>query len=157
MHEHRQVELPDAPSDAMVWNAWGTAENRRPLPPQVQAVLQSILDISPSPDAQEAAIEDVELTRSTMSLPRLRALESIVGASHISTAADVRLMHLGGKSTLDLLARRSGTVQDAPDAVVFPADDAEIEAVLRYCSAESIAVVPFGGGTSVVGGVEPGT
>ncbi len=155
MHEHPPVELPGAPSPAMVWNAWGTSEKRRPLPPRTQAVLQSILDISPSPHAHEATGEGVELTRSTMSLPRLHALESIVGASHVSTADHVRLLYLGGKSTLDLLARRSGAVQDAPDAVVFPADDTEIESVLRYCSEEAIAVVPFGGGTSVVGGVDP--
>src|SRR5262249_15485423 len=66
-----------------------------------------------------------------------------------------RLLHAGGKSTSDLLRRRAADPQDAPDAVVFPAGHDEVLAVLGYCSGQGIAVVPFGGGTSVVGGVQP--
>ena len=48
-----------------------------------------------------------------------------------------------------------GDVSAAPDAVVRPADHAQVSAVLEVCAAHAVAVVPFGGGTSVVGGVEP--
>src|SRR5690606_31319237 len=61
----------------------------------------------------------------------------------------------GGKSTPDLLRRRSGDATAAPDAVVLPGTSTEVAEVLALCAAERIAVVPFGGGTSVVGGVEP--
>ena len=67
-----------------------------------------------------------------------------------------RLLHAGGKSTLDLLRRADPAVQDAPDAVLLPGDDDEVAAILRYCAQHRIAVVPFGGGTSVVGGLDPG-
>ena len=50
---------------------------------------------------------------------------------------------------------RSGTPDGAPDAVVHPAGHDEIRALLELCAAHSLAVVPFGGGTSVVGGVAP--
>jgi alkyldihydroxyacetonephosphate synthase len=50
---------------------------------------------------------------------------------------------------------RSGRLEAAPDAVVLPADAEAVRRVLDICAAEGIAVVPFGGGTSVVGGVEP--
>ncbi|WP_256673422.1 FAD-binding oxidoreductase, partial [Nocardia cyriacigeorgica] len=66
-----------------------------------------------------------------------------------------RLLHAGGKSTPDLLRRRAEGPQDAPDAVVFPADHEQVVAVLGYCAEAGIAVVPFGGGTSVVGGLDP--
>ena len=59
-----------------------------------------------------------------------------------------------GKSYLDLLAQRAGDFASAPDAVVAPADAAGVAAVLRACAEEGVAVVPFGGGTSVVGGLE---
>src|SRR5690606_37893188 len=45
--------------------------------------------------------------------------------------------------------------QDAPDAVLAPGSEDEITEILRYCSEHGIAVVPFGGGTSVVGGLDP--
>jgi alkyldihydroxyacetonephosphate synthase len=50
---------------------------------------------------------------------------------------------------------RSGRPVDAPDAVLGPGDAAGVQAVLELCAAERIAVVPFGGGTSVVGGLTP--
>ena len=60
-----------------------------------------------------------------------------------------------GKSYLDLLRQRAGDCEDAPDAVVAPADAREAQQVIYACSEEGVAVVPFGGGTSVVGGLEP--
>jgi alkyldihydroxyacetonephosphate synthase len=47
-----------------------------------------------------------------------------------------------------------GRFDHAPDVVAFPRDEAEVEAVLGWCSAAGAAAIPFGGGTSVVGGVE---
>lgn len=72
------------------------------------------------------------------------ALAHIVGAAYCRTADADRLLHAGGKSTLDLLRRRDTGVQDAPDAVLLPGDDDAVAAVLRYCSEHRIAVVPFG-------------
>ena len=51
--------------------------------------------------------------------------------------------------------RRKQTHQDAPDAVLLPGDEDEVEKILEFCSRHRIAVVPFGGGTSVVGGLDP--
>jgi alkyldihydroxyacetonephosphate synthase len=53
------------------------------------------------------------------------------------------------------LRRKDSGVQDAPDAVLLPADEDEIAKILKHCAQRSIAVVPFGGGTSVVGGLDP--
>ncbi|MBV8862286.1 MAG: FAD-binding oxidoreductase, partial [Mycobacterium sp.] len=56
---------------------------------------------------------------------------------------------------LDLLRRKDSGVQEAPDAVLLPGGEDEVATILRYCSQQAIAVVPFGGGTSVVGGLDP--
>jgi alkyldihydroxyacetonephosphate synthase len=66
---------------------------------------------------------------------------------------EARVLRCRGKSYLDLLAQRAGDCVAAPDAVVAPGDVAQVAAVLRECADAGVAVVPFGGGTSVVGGL----
>ena len=78
-----------------------------------------------------------------------------MGAGHFVSDDVGRLLRAGGKSTLDLLRRRDDGVQDAPDAVLLPGGEDDVAAILKYCTQQSIAVVPFGGGTSVVGGLDP--
>ncbi|MEP6952523.1 MAG: FAD-binding oxidoreductase [Solirubrobacteraceae bacterium] len=66
-----------------------------------------------------------------------------------------RVRHARGKSYPDLVRQRAGDALDAPDAVLTPRGHDEVRAVLQACVAAGVAVVPFGGGTSVVGGLEP--
>ena len=65
-----------------------------------------------------------------------------------------RLRRSAGRSYPDLVRLRTGRLDSAPDAVLRPADVAGVEAVLAACASSGIAVVPYGGGTSVVGGVD---
>ncbi|MGV9676483.1 FAD-binding oxidoreductase [Nocardia sp. NPDC003482] len=138
----------------MVWNAWGIPSGHAPLPEQIRALLAQVFGVSGEPVARRDE-GDVPLRDSALTAERLAELSSVVGADHVSIDHRDRLLHAGGKSTLDLLRRRADGPQDAPDAVVFPADHDEVLAVLARCAAARIAVVPFGGGTSVVGGVDP--
>ena len=78
-----------------------------------------------------------------------------IGGDHVRVVADVRVMHAGGLAYLDLVRRHAGIVTTAPDAVALPRTHDEVGRVLATCSRHRVAVVPFGGGTSVVGGVEP--
>jgi alkyldihydroxyacetonephosphate synthase len=66
-----------------------------------------------------------------------------------------RVSHALGKAYRDVVRGFYGRFENPPDLVAFPKDESEIEAVLGWAEAEGAAVVPFGGGTSVVGGVEP--
>jgi alkyldihydroxyacetonephosphate synthase len=65
-----------------------------------------------------------------------------------------RVSHALGKAYRDVVRGFRGQFPNPPDLVAFPKDESEIEAVLSWSEAEGAAVVPFGGGTSVVGGVE---
>jgi alkyldihydroxyacetonephosphate synthase len=65
-----------------------------------------------------------------------------------------RTAHALGKAYRDVVRGFRGEFENPPDLVAFPRDESEIEVVLEWCEAEGAAVVPFGGGTSVVGGVE---
>jgi len=60
-----------------------------------------------------------------------------------------------GKAYRDVVRGFRGEFENPPDLVAFPRDESEIETVLSWAEAEGAAVIPFGGGTSVVGGVEP--
>lgn len=147
-------ESPTTPSPAMEWDAWGVAEFRRHLSPQVTALLQQALGVSaeqsPPPEESDAIVRE-----SALGAPLVHALEDLLGVDNVRTDGPTRLRHAGGKSTPDLLRRKSTGEQDAPDAVLLPGTHDEVLALLRFCAAEGIAVVPFGGGTSVVGGVDP--
>ncbi len=78
-----------------------------------------------------------------------------LGAAQVSLDPQVRLHHAYGKSYRDLLRARSGRVDRVPDAVLFPRSRAEVEAILELANEHQVPVVPFGGGTNIVGGVEP--
>ena len=69
------------------------------------------------------------------------------------TDDETRRLRTRGKSTPDLLRQRAGDLSDAPDAVVRPSTHEEVAAVLAYAVEHHLAVVPFGGGTSVTGGL----
>jgi len=66
-----------------------------------------------------------------------------------------RVSHALGKAYRDVVRGFRGEFENPPDLVAFPKDESEIEAVMSWAEAEGAAVVPFGGGTSVVGGIEP--
>jgi alkyldihydroxyacetonephosphate synthase len=138
----------------MKWDAWGDPALAAPLSDDIKALLQNVLGVSAA-DIDAPARDEVRLRRSTLTDADEHALAGVVGAEHVSRRDADRLLHAGGKSTLDLLRRRSREPQDSPDAVVVPGSDDEITAVLHVCADRGIGVVPFGGGTSVVGGLEP--
>ena len=101
------------------------------------------------------AVPDSGLTVPESGLPGAAydALCAVLGKAHVHTGRDERLGRSGGLSYLDLLRHRGVGELAVPDAVVTPADPEEVQRVLEVCAEYGIGVVPFGGGTSVVGGV----
>jgi alkyldihydroxyacetonephosphate synthase len=97
-------------------------------------------------------LEDFELPPPQ---PLPPALTEAIGPAAIFTAKEDRLRHSTGRGYLDLSRLRGGSLEAAPDAIAMPADAAALRRVIDVCAKEGVAVVPFGGGTSVVGGVEP--
>jgi alkyldihydroxyacetonephosphate synthase len=87
--------------------------------------------------------------------PLPQALVDAVGEENVYTGDEDRLRHATGCGYIDLVRLRSGGLDAAPDAVLLPADPAAVQRVVSLCGDLRVAVVPFGGGTSVVGGVEP--
>jgi alkyldihydroxyacetonephosphate synthase len=83
------------------------------------------------------------------------ALVEAVGEANVFTGAEDRVRHATGCGYADLARLRGGRLDAAPDAVLLPGDAEIVRRVLEICAAEGVAVVPYGGGTSVVGGVAP--
>ncbi|MGI8505792.1 MAG: FAD-binding oxidoreductase [Solirubrobacteraceae bacterium] len=95
----------------------------------------------------------VPLSAVSLPSPRLRAPESL---APICASDDYeRALHAYGRSYRDVVRAFRGQFDHPPDVVAHPRDEAELRAVLDWALGAGAAVVPFGGGTSVVGGVEP--
>jgi alkyldihydroxyacetonephosphate synthase len=137
----------------MAWDGWGDPELAKPLSAGIRSLLAQALGVTAT-EIAAPGIGEVQLSPSVLGDNNRTGLAAIVGNDYLRTDDYDRLLHAGGKSTLDLL-RRKQIQQKAPDAVLLPGSEEEVAAVLDYCSRHRIAVVPFGGGTSVVGGLDP--
>jgi alkyldihydroxyacetonephosphate synthase len=137
------------------WWGWGEEDAPEPhLPPAAAEFLRSELGVR---DVQRphVPLDQVRLPEPVLPEPVLRRLAGAVGEENVLQDRLSRIERAAGKSYPDLVRLRSGDASGAPDAVVRPASEHAVEEVLSACDAEGVAVVPFGGGTSVVGGVEP--
>ncbi|WP_327093116.1 FAD-binding oxidoreductase [Nonomuraea sp. NBC_01738] len=136
----------------MLWSGWGDPAKARELPETVRKLLHDLLGVR-EPAERAVTLPEVRLASPALPHQVLPDLERAVGAEFVHTDHETRVRHTRGKSTPDLLKMRIGDGSGAPDAVVLPGSHDEVLEVLRVCAAERVAVVPFGGGTSVVGGL----
>jgi len=136
---------------------WGTDGHDAPLPQTAEALLRAELGpaVADAPRRPPVALQDVALPASRITKTALKALAAAIGAEHVRDEHATRVLHSAGKSYPDLVRLRAGEIDAAPDVVVYPGDHDEVAAVLAVCAEQSLTVVPFGGGSSVVGGVEP--
>ncbi|MFH9404171.1 FAD-binding oxidoreductase [Streptomyces sp. NPDC017638] len=139
----------------MLWNGWGDPAKAAPLPDTVTGLLRDLLGVKPRASSAPG-LADIRPPAVTARPAALKALaEAVGGEEHVRTDPESRIRHTRGKSTPDLLRIRAGDLADVPQAVVLPASHDQVLAVLGACAAHGLAVVPFGGGTSVVGGLAP--
>lgn len=133
----------------MHWSRWGDPAQAGPLPESAHALVEAFLGTS---DIPAVAPEDVRLSE-PLADELVAELAEIVGGEHVLLDHDTRLHRTRGKSTPDLLRLRRGDGSDSPDAVVRPGTHDEVAAVIAWGVRRHVALVPFGGGTSVVGGL----
>jgi alkyldihydroxyacetonephosphate synthase len=138
----------------MRWWGWGARERPEALPAGALELLRGRVGVAEHPRAP-VSLEAVRLPDARLRGSARDALRRIVGDDALRDDRGERVAHAAGKGYADLVRMRAGTPRAAPDAVVLPAGHEQLRAVLALCAASSLAVVPFGGGTSVVGGVEP--
>ncbi|MDX6664992.1 MAG: alkyldihydroxyacetonephosphate synthase [Solirubrobacteraceae bacterium] len=142
-----------APDPRMRWWGWGVDRDAMQLPPSAQALIEGGLGVK-SPPAPRVDLDAIEIPEPRIDSQLRERLEEIAGQDGVRDDRLARISHSAGRSYPDLLRLRAGDVA-APDVVVYPASHEQVRAVLDACALSGVAVVPFGGGTSVVGGVEP--
>ena len=140
--------------DEHPWQRWGDPARRPTLPRRAERLLRSELGLT-GRSREPVALGDVHLPESRLSDALRERFGRIVGPDRVRTGREARVRRAAGASYLDLVRLRTGALVDAPDAVLAPGSHEEVRELLELCAAERVAVVPFGGGTSVVGGVAP--
>ena len=103
----------------------------------------------------EPAEPELPTVTEVPSLPASRLDPPPALAAVCSTAPRDRALHAYGRSYRDVIRAFRGRFDHPPDVVARPRTEAEVAAVLEWCADARAAAIPFGGGTSVVGGVEP--
>ena len=126
------------------WNGWGNVNTDFPVPPSALDYLTKYLGpLALIPDsAKETLLSAVTESR----LP-----------SHplVDTSAEARLTHARGQSMRDWVDMRYGRANTFPDGVAFPESDEDVRGLLKYAHDAGARVIPYGGGTSVVGHITP--
>ena len=143
------MQYPD-----LSWKGWGDPSQVPELPESLVGLLHQALGVSHANPAP-ATLDELALPAVRLSDDAITALTQLVGRENAATDAEARIRHTRGQSTPDLLRLRALDMSDAPDLVLMPSSHDEVLEVLKLCSARRIAVVPYGGGTSVVGGLAP--
>ena len=146
----RVAKVPPATTRRRKFWGWGF-EDQQPAHAQVEAAAAAArehLGFGPADVERPARLEDLELPPSRLEPPG--SLGAICRIDRYERAS-----HAYGKSYRDVVRAFRGRFDNPPDVVAHPADEAELEHVLAWCEEANAAAIPFGGGTSVVGGVEP--
>jgi alkyldihydroxyacetonephosphate synthase len=138
----------------MRWWGWGADGAGGGLPAEARAYLAEHVGLGEQPSGR-VALEQVRLEPSRLPERVRNEMVAVVGEEGVLEDHRERVLHAAGKGYPDLVRLRAGTPDGAPDAVVHPRGHDEVRALLERCAERSVAVVPFGGGTSVVGGVAP--
>ena len=124
------------------WNGWGDESIETTLPQRALELLESLLGGGTPP--RDATLDDV-----AAAIPPSR----LVGDAALDDDPRTRIRHGRGQSLPDWVALRSGRLGAVPDAVARPTDAASVGVLMAVAARTGAAVLPYGGGTSVVGGV----
>jgi alkyldihydroxyacetonephosphate synthase len=126
------------------WNGWGDEATTYPLPESAARYLESKV-------GQGSIIPDVTFERALVAVPPSR----LKPHKHLSLDPADRLYHARGQSLPDWVALRHGHIDAYPDGVAYPTSDEDVRALFAYARRSGARLIPFGGGTSVVGHINP--
>ncbi|MGB8643748.1 MAG: FAD-binding oxidoreductase [Anaerolineae bacterium] len=126
------------------WNGWGEEAVGYPVPKAARQFLLSA--VGPGQPGPDATLEQVLKTIPLSDLPA----HSLIRQDPLD-----RLQHARGQSLPDWIALRSGRLGAFPDGVAYPASDDEVRSLIVYAHIHQAALIPYGGGTSVVGHINP--
>lgn len=126
------------------WNGWGDISKTYHLPKSALEFLESIIGKGIHPD-------DVSKDIILENIPPSALKEHTL----FDTSPEVCLLHARGQSLPDWVALRSGKIDTFPDAVAYPTNADDVRSLIDYSRITGANLIPYGGGTSVVGHITP--
>jgi len=126
------------------WNGWGDDTILYPVPRNASSYL--IEKIGKGAPLPEATLDEVLLA-----VPPSRLPEHPL----VIQSAEERVRHCRGQSIPDWLALKSGNIDSFPDGIAYPSTTDEVQSLFSYAEKAGAAIIPYGGGTSVVGHITP--
>ncbi len=135
------------------WNGWGDETTTFPLPASADPFLARV--VGPAEPPTDATLADVVAATAVGAFsgpgPGGSGGPALPPHPLVSTDPEDRLRHARGQGLTDWIALRSGRVGRVPDGVARPAGAADVRDLLRWAAEAGARVVPYGGGTSVLG------
>jgi alkyldihydroxyacetonephosphate synthase len=140
----------------MKW--WGWGDNNKSFPmeskPTLWPWIEGKLGIHNRVKTTPIIKEKIVLNPIVKNDQFINDLKTILSPHQMSSTDDERLLHSYGKSFPDLFRVRKGQIKRAPDLILLPESHENVEAIIKLAHKHNVCVVPFGGGTNIVGGVE---
>ncbi|HOV31848.1 MAG TPA: FAD-binding oxidoreductase [Candidatus Hydrogenedens sp.] len=140
------------------WFGWGLVEGPDLLKDKRESFwnwLRELSGFDKLPYTPHVDLNSICIPGSAISQPLISELQTKITNGKISHNHEERIIHARGKGYLDTLSIRFGTLPNVPDLVIYPKTKEEVIEIVRWANNNQIALIPFGGGTSVVGGVNP--
>ena len=142
----------------MKWWGWGDPQKTFPMDdkPNLWSWVSNILSINENDKISKPVLRSqVNIPSANINEEFLMEIANCLEKNQISISDDDRLLHSYGKSYADLFYVRKGVVKRAPDIILYPKFHEEVETIMTLAHLHNVCVIPFGGGTNIVGGVDP--
>lgn len=140
------------------WNGWGLYDAPDILGDKADGIwswLGAYTGLGTLPDTPALPLEKISLPKLRLTEEQINGLCALTSKERVKTDIYERAYHARGRSYHDMLYLRAGKLEHTPDVVVYPRTITEVESLVAYADKHTLAVIPYGGGSSVVGGVTP--
>ncbi|MEK6219833.1 MAG: FAD-binding oxidoreductase [Psychrobacter cryohalolentis] len=138
----------NTPIEQTRWNGWGNVSINKKVSPHGAKLIKSHI-------GKTKKLSSISLQKVLKTVPESRLPAAMIELDTISVDNEVRLRHARGQSFPDWIAMHGGDFGAFPDGVAHPQSTADVETLLKLASEYDLIVIPFGGGTSVAGHINP--
>lgn len=138
----------NTPIEQTRWNGWGNININKKVSAHGAKLIKSHI-------GKTKKLPSVSLQEVLKTVPKSRLPVAMTELDTVSVDNEVRLRHARGQSFPDWIVMHGGDFEVFPDGVAFPESTADVETLLKLASEHDLIVIPFGGGTSVAGHINP--
>ncbi|MFZ2843763.1 FAD-binding oxidoreductase [Psychrobacter sp.] len=138
----------NTPIEQTRWNGWGNVNINKKVSLHGAKLIKSHI-------GKTKKLSSVSLQKVLKKVPKSRLPAAIISLDMVSIDQEDRLRHARGQSFPDWIAMHGGDFEVFPDGVAHPQSTADVETLLKLAREHDLIVIPYGGGTSVVGHINP--